>query len=66
MNRTQLERKYGKHIQIGGKQVRRFIPHPMQVRDGTCRCIGCGQIDEPEYHDSNACRDARTGGSYAE
>lgn len=58
MNRQQLEKKYGKHIDLGHRTVRRFIPYPMQVRDGTYRCIRCGQIDEPDFHNREACIDA--------
>lgn len=32
-------------ITIGSKTYRRFIPYPEPVRDGTLRCISCGQID---------------------
>lgn len=42
-------------IQIGSKSYRKFIPYPKPVRDGTVRCIACGQIDEPEYHDNALC-----------
>lgn len=42
-------------IQIGGRSFRRFIPHPQTVRDGTSRCIACGQIDEPEHHVREYC-----------
>ena len=38
-------------ITIGHREYSRFIMHPKAVRDGTVRCICCGQIDEPEYHD---------------
>ena len=44
-------------IAFGGREVSRFIAHPKQVRDGTVRCIACGQIDEPEYH-TLTCLDA--------
>lgn len=37
-------------ITIGGRDYSRFIAYPKTVRDGTVRCITCGQIDEPEYH----------------
>lgn len=37
-------------IRIGNRDYTRFIPYPKAVRDGTVRCITCGQIDEPEYH----------------
>lgn len=45
---------YGK-ITIGSRQLVQFIPFPQPVRDGTVRCIACGQIDEPEYHDNTLC-----------
>ncbi len=51
-------RKYGGTLTVGGRKFRRFIPFPGQINDGTCRCIACGQIDEPEYHIAEACRDA--------
>lgn len=37
-------------ITIGHREYTRFIPYPKAVRDGTHRCISCGQIDEPKYH----------------
>ena len=37
-------------ITVGGRTFSRFIRHPKAVRDGTVRCISCGQIDEPQYH----------------
>lgn len=37
-------------ITIGRKEYTRFIRYPKAVRDGTYRCIVCGQIDETEYH----------------
>lgn len=37
-------------ITIGRREYTRFISYPKAVRDGTHRCISCGQIDEPEYH----------------
>lgn len=45
-------------ILIGGKEYRKFIPHPGPVTDDTCRCITCGQIDEPDYHDDAICQEA--------
>lgn len=42
--------KAGDRIEIDGESYARFIPYPGPVRDGTVRCICCGQIDEPEYH----------------
>lgn len=39
-------------------QFRRMIPYPGPVRDGTHRCISCGQIDEPEHH-TLSCEEAR-------
>lgn len=44
-----MSRKVEKII-IDGRELTRFIPYPKAVRDGTVRCIQCGQIDEPEYH----------------
>lgn len=35
---------------IGCREYTQFIPYPKTVRDGTYRCISCGQIDEEEYH----------------
>lgn len=45
---------FGK-IKIGTRDYVKFIPYPQAVRDGTCRCISCGQIDEPDYHDAELC-----------
>lgn len=42
-------------IEIDGRTYRKFIRYPHPVRDGTVRCIRCGQIDEPEYHDDALC-----------
>lgn len=42
-------------ITIGGQTYRKFIPYPAPVDDDTLRCIACGQIDEPEYHDPKLC-----------
>jgi hypothetical protein len=42
-------------IQIGSKSYRKFIPWPKPVTDGTVRCMACGQIDEPQWHDDSAC-----------
>lgn len=39
----------------GGRTVRRFIEPGKPVRDGTVRCMGCGQIDEPSCHDNALC-----------
>lgn len=47
-------------LKIGGRTYRKFIRYPEKVRDGTVRCIACGQIDEPEYHDAELCQAART------
>ncbi len=45
-----------KTVLIGRKRYRRFITPTMTVKDdGTCRCFSCGQIDEPEYHDTALC-----------
>ena len=46
-------------ITIGGREYSKFIVWPKQVRDGTLRCITCGQIDEIEYHDDDLCRVAQ-------
>lgn len=48
-------RKRPETILIGGRTYRKFIPFPGPVRDGTNRCFGCGQIDEPEWHDDALC-----------
>jgi len=42
-------------IDIGGKEVLRFHPLGKKVRDRTVRCIACGQIDEPEWHEAKWC-----------
>lgn len=42
-------------IRIGGRVVRRFVPLGSPVRDGTVRCIACGQIDEDGFHDAAFC-----------
>lgn len=42
-------------ITIGGKKYRKFIRYPSEVKDGTCRCISCGQIDEYPWHDDKLC-----------
>jgi hypothetical protein len=42
-------------IQIGRKTYRKFIPYPEEVRDGTVRCISCGQIDDEPWHDAALC-----------
>lgn len=54
----ELKEKYGATILIGRQRYARFTPYPNDVDDETCRCIGCGQIDEPEYHDTAAHNDA--------
>lgn len=43
-------------IVIKGRSYSKFIRWPEKVRDGTVRCVACGQIDEPEYHDADLCR----------
>lgn len=45
---------YGK-VTIGDREYVQFIPYPQAVRDGTVRCITCGQIDEDGYHDAALC-----------
>lgn len=47
-----------KYVQIDGKNYRRVIMHPKPVRDGTSRCITCGQIDDEPWHDSGFCAEA--------
>lgn len=42
-------------ITVDGKEYTKFLPITKAVRDGTVRCIFCGQIDEPKYHDDRAC-----------
>jgi len=42
-------------IQIGGKSYLRFHPLHKKVRDDAPRCFACGQIDEPEWHESQWC-----------
>lgn len=46
-------------IVIGGTTYQRFVRFPHAVTDGTHRCIACGQIDEPEYHDWGLCKEAQ-------
>ena len=43
------------YIRIGNAILRRFIPYPQTVDDGTVRCIRCGQIDEDDFHDAALC-----------
>lgn len=45
---------YGK-ITVGSREYVQFIPHPQAVRDGTVRCLACGQIDEDGFHDKAFC-----------
>lgn len=49
------------NIEFGGRTYRRFIPYPGPVKDGSLRCIDCGQIDEPFAHDDELCRSIRSG-----
>jgi hypothetical protein len=42
-------------IDIGDRAVLRFFPTHKKIKDGIPRCISCGQIDEPEYHESAYC-----------
>jgi len=42
-------------ITINGREFSRFIQFPSEVRDGTPRCIACGQIDDEPYHLSDYC-----------
>lgn len=55
----ELKKKFGATIKIGSLRFKRFIPYPEPVNDGTLRCIGCGQIDEEEFHNRDACLAAR-------
>lgn len=48
-------------IVIGGRSYRRFVHWGAPVRDGTVRCIRCGQIDEPPWHDDEICAAALSG-----
>lgn len=50
------EKQFGKTIKVGRRRYRRFMPYPGPVTDDTCRCIRCGQIDEPGLHISEACQ----------
>lgn len=43
-------------IVVANMTYTKFLRWPKEVRDGTVRCIQCGQIDEPEYHDNSLCR----------
>ncbi len=47
-------------VTIGRRSYKRLIPYPNTVDDGTSRCIRCGQIDEPEWHDHEMCVAALT------
>lgn len=38
-----------------GREVSKFILYPKAVRDGTYRCVDCGQIDDEPYHDPTLC-----------
>lgn len=38
-----------------GREVMRLIRYPKVIRDGTYRCIRCGQIDEDGWHNSDLC-----------
>lgn len=42
-------------IDVGGVSVLRFHPLNRKVKDGTPRCIACGQIDEDGYHEAEFC-----------
>jgi hypothetical protein len=44
-------------ITIGRRKYRKFWPTTFTepVTDGTVRCIFCGQIDEPEFHENSKC-----------
>ena len=42
-------------IEIGSRRFKRFIVHPLGPRDGTLRCIACGQIDDEPWHEREYC-----------
>lgn len=42
-------------VDVDGQSLARFIPHPLPIKDGTSRCISCGQIDEEPYHKQEYC-----------
>lgn len=44
-------------ITIEGRDYLKFWPRKLSdpVTDGTLRCIFCGQIDEPEFHEADKC-----------
>jgi hypothetical protein len=46
-------------IEINGTNYRRFIPYPQPVTDGTVRCFFCGQIDEPQWHVDEDCKEVQ-------
>ena len=48
--------RFGEAIVVDGCELRRFIPYPGPVNDGTPRCIRCGQIDDEPYHDMDLCQ----------
>lgn len=57
-----LPRKIKEKIRIGpDHRVKRFIPYPGPIKDGTSRCIGCGQIDDEPYHDADLCQSITAG-----
>ncbi|WP_309628769.1 hypothetical protein [Brevundimonas sp.] len=49
-------------VRIGNRRVQRFVTPPQEVRDGTVRCIACGQVDEAPYHDNALCPATRPHG----
>lgn len=42
-------------IDLGSKKVLRFHPLHKRIRDNVPRCISCGQIDEPDFHEAEWC-----------
>lgn len=42
-------------IIANGLPVLKFHPTHKRIKDGTPRCIACGQIDEPEIHEAIYC-----------
>jgi hypothetical protein len=50
-----MSRKKERITLPGGREVLRVIPYPGPVKDGTPRCVQCGQIDESPWHDMKLC-----------
>jgi hypothetical protein len=58
-DRNEIERLMKQKVRVGHKLLRKIIPYPGPVNDGTVRCIACGQIDEEDWHDPYLCREIR-------